>query len=54
MERSLGQIVQEFDGAVRGLRAALARNPDIEAAVFSGAESWLDLLTYMLVPHVEG
>jgi hypothetical protein len=54
MERSLGQIVQEFDAAVRGLRAALARNPDIEAAVFSGAESWLDLLTYKLVPHLEG
>ncbi len=54
MAQSLGEVVQEFDGAVRAFRAAVSADPDVAAALFHGAESWMDLLTYKLVPHLEG
>lgn len=54
MQQSLGTVVQEFDQAVRAFRAAVSTDPAVAASLFQGAESWLDLLTYKLVPHLEG
>ncbi len=54
MSDPLGNALAEFDAALHRLRDALAPDPVLSAAVFAGADDWMRLLTYKLVPHLAG
>jgi len=54
MQETLGEALSEFDAALRRFKAALAAEPALFDAVFEGAQDWMALLSYKLVPHLAG
>ncbi len=54
MEKTLGQALAGFDGALGRFRDALAADAVLSDAVFAGTADWSVLLTYKLVPHLAG
>ncbi len=54
MENLVGKALAEFEAALGDLLEALGPYPDLQAAVFEGAQEGSDLLTYKLVPHFAG
>lgn len=53
-EPSLGAALVGFEAALRRFRGALDADPPLAESVFAGADDWIDLLTYKLVPHLAG
>lgn len=54
MESALGHALSRFDETLSRFRAVLEPDPVLTRMVFEGTEDWANLLTYKLVPHLEG
>jgi hypothetical protein len=54
MRNELGDTLAAFSEGLAGLRRKLEGYPALEGALFEGTETWVNLLTYKLVPHFAG
>ncbi len=54
MDNELGEALQRFAEALETFREGLAAHPDLCGELFEGAQEWVQLLTYKLVPHLAG
>lgn len=53
-ENPIGQALAKFDQSVQTIAADLERFAPLHAYIFQDTAEWRDLLTYKLVPHLEG
>ncbi len=54
MEHLLGKGLADFQAALGPLDEALRVSAELHERVFGGTQTWRDLLTYKLVPHMAG
>ncbi|HEX72589.1 MAG TPA: hypothetical protein ENN65_04680 [Candidatus Hydrogenedentes bacterium] len=54
MTAKIGQAIGELAAAVARLRAAAAEYPTMAENLFAGADEWMRLLHYKLLPHLGG
>lgn len=50
----IGQALVDFEAAIGSLDEQLQEFPTLFQAIFANTAEWRDLLTYKLVPHLEG
>ena len=53
-ENHIGHALAQFDDTVHALATDLDGYPQFSQHLFAGTAEWRDLLTYKLVPHLEG
>lgn len=51
---ALGDALTAFHGALETLRGGLDADPEFRDELLAGAETWIDLLTYKLLPKLAG
>ena len=54
MNVSIGEALREFNAALQRFNASMGDAPGLEEALFDNGRTWMDLLTYKLLPQLGG